>query len=365
VKKLQYTSKIKPISRFIKSDLFSFYGTLLLVFFLLVFKGASGEGQTNFFSNIITDYIEETSASMTDFAEAPIQFADISSITTTINGNYGQGGQENNILPPTIGNNTLVAHSPTNIDYIEETGFQRSRVTEYTVQPGDLLSFIASDFGVSVDSIIWVNDLKDANSLGVGQVLKIPPVTGVVHVVRSGDTIFTIAAKYGGEKDAILEFNGLPLDGHLSIGDEIIVPDGQIKSSAVAYSDSTRKRFSYLPDLSGYFFEPANGYNWGRIHGRNGIDIANSCGTPIYAAAEGSVSLADNVGWNGGFGKVIKLVHPNGTETLYAHLSQILIEVGSYVNKGQQLGLMGTTGRSTGCHLHFEVHGARNPLAKY
>ena len=111
--------------------------------------------------------------------------------------------------------------------------------------------------------------------------------------------------------------------------------------------------------------QPALGYNWGRIHGRNGVDVANSCGTPIYAAADGTVAIADAVGYNGGFGKFIRINHPNGTETLYAHASKLLASIGQVVARGQQIATIGSTGRSTGCHVHFEVHGARNPLAKY
>jgi len=100
------------------------------------------------------------------------------------------------------------------------------------------------------------------------------------------------------------------------------------------------------------------------IHGRNGMDMANSCGTPIYASAGGIAAIVDGAGYNGGYGYYIKLIHPNGTETLYAHASKLLISQGQTVQKGQRIALIGTTGRSTGCHLHFEVHGAKNPLAK-
>ena len=95
------------------------------------------------------------------------------------------------------------------------------------------------------------------------------------------------------------------------------------------------------------------------------MDVANACGTPIYAAADGTITLSDAIGYNGGFGKFIKMSHPNGTETLYAHTSRLLVNVGDQVTRGQQIAVMGSTGRSTGCHVHFEVHGAKNPLAKY
>jgi murein DD-endopeptidase MepM/ murein hydrolase activator NlpD len=175
----------------------------------------------------------------------------------------------------------------------------------------------------------------------------------------------SLAKKYGVGSEEIISFNFLPQDGSIQEGQELIIPGGKVQQPAVQPRTGVVKQFVYLPDLSGFFGWPTTGYNWGRIHGRNGVDIANSCGTPIYAAADGSITLAKSSGWNGGFGKFLKISHPNGTETLYAHLSNILIVAGQYVTKGQQVATMGTSGRSTGCHLHFEVHGARNPLARY
>lgn len=247
-----------------------------------------------------------------------------------------------------------------------------NQITNYTIQEGDTISFIASDFGVSVETIIWANNLNNINSLKPGDELKIPPVDGVIHKVKKGDSVKSIAQKYGADEEKIIAFNALPKNGSIQIDDEIIVPDGKITVNApkiansLARSVSSKvKRFTYLPDLGGFFMIPTTGRNWGRIHGRNGVDIANSCGTPIYAASDGAAAIADAVGWNGGFGKYIKLVHPNGTETIYAHASKLLIVPGGTVQKGQQIAVMGTTGHSTGCHLHFEVHGAKNPLAKY
>ena len=145
----------------------------------------------------------------------------------------------------------------------------------------------------------------------------------------------------------------------------MIIPGGKLQTQSVPAPVSAAKQFAYLPNLGGFFMLPTTGYDWGRIHGRNGVDIANSCGTPIYAAADGSVTSAKTSGWNGGFGNFLKILHSNGTETLYAHASRLLATVGEYVTKGQQIAVMGSTGNSTGCHLHFEVHGAKNPLAKY
>ena len=340
-----------------------------MVFLLIILKSTSNVGQANFFGDVVKKYIEETSVSITHIARSPQQFSDINSLTANSMNSWGQGGQEPNINPSTVQESSFLANNPVSTDYLETGSFKRNQVVVYEVQQGDAISFIASDYGVSVNSILWANNLTSANSLRVGQILRIPPVSGVIHKVKKGDTLATVAKKYGVEPTKVLAFNSLPQNGELQIDDEIIIPDGQIKSATVASSRTIKKvastPFSHLPDLGDYFFSPTNGFNWGRIHGRNGIDMANSCGTPIYAAADGMVTLADGSGWNGGFGQYIKIVHPNGTETLYAHLSKILVENGQVVGRGDMIGKMGTTGRSTGCHLHYEVHGARNPLAKY
>jgi len=266
------------------------------------------------------------------------------------------------------------AVTPPDGGYLDQIGAQRNQIVEYTVQEGDLLSFIASDFGVSTATIVWANKLRSADDISPGQVLRIPPVSGVLHTVLKGDTIAAVAKKYGTSEDRILAFNRLPQDGTLDAGDELIIPGGTmpggvtvpatVGTASAARLRQSAQQFTHLPDLGGYFRLPAVGYNWGRIHGRNGVDTANSCGTPVYAAADGVVTVADDTGYNGGFGKYIKISHPNGTETLYAHSMKLLVGAGQAVGKGEKIMLMGTTGRSTGCHLHFEVHGARNPLAK-
>lgn len=121
-----------------------------------------------------------------------------------------------------------------------------------------------------------------------------------------------------------------------------------------------------------YFIQPASGKNWGVLHGRNGVDIANSCGTPVVASAAGVVVSDPGIGtgasgWNSGWGTFVLIKHPNGTKTRYAHLSKRSVAVGERVEQGQQIGKIGNTGKvkgSTGCHLHFEVLGAPNPLAR-
>jgi murein DD-endopeptidase MepM/ murein hydrolase activator NlpD len=350
----------------LKNDRVGLFVIMALSFLLIIFKGSS-EGQKSFFSNIFTNYIEETAASATTNL-TPYELAEINSFAAIPSHNTALKSSSLN----TIQNNSIVSRGTILGDIFDEFSGRGTQITTYTVQEGDTLSFIASDFGVSVNTLIWANNLKDADSIKPGMELKIPPVSGVIHKVQKGDTLDSLAKKYGVESEEIISFNFLPKDGTIQEGQELIIPGGKLpqleppkQKGIVKQFVGIAKQFAHLPDLGGFFGWPTTGYNWGRIHGRNGVDIANSCGTPIYAAAEGSVSLVKSSGWNGGYGKVLKIIHPNGTETLYAHLSSILVAPGQYVAKGQQIANMGTTGRSTGCHLHFEVHGARNPLAKY
>lgn len=332
---------------------------MALAVIVITLKGSS-EGQRSILGNLLTTYIDETAASIIT-VPSQNQLADINSLVAYASNEKMPQSSTLNIIQ----DNSIVSRGTILTDIFDEFTDRGTQITNYTVQEGDTLSFIASDYGVSVGTIIWANNLRDADAIRPGMDLKIPPVTGVVHKIKKGDTAALIAKKYGVKEDEIVSFNDLPLNGELQIDNEIIVPGGKINMPSMPTQQSMAKRFAYLPNLSGYFSWPATGYNWGRIHGRNGVDIANSCGTPIYASADGTVITADSSGWNGGFGKFIKIGHPNGTETIYAHSSQLVANVGEYVTRGQQIAVMGSTGRSTGCHVHFEVHGAKNPLAKY
>ena len=239
-------------------------------------------------------------------------------------------------------------------------------VKTYVVETGDTLGWIAEQYDVSTLALAYSNNIVDPDSIQPGDKLRVPPVEGVLHVVKKNETLNGIAKKYDADTAEILAYNGLPADGSvLNVGDELVVPGGTPPPPPKPKYVPTYSGPSYAKSTValGYFIAPTTGHNYGRRHSNNGVDIANSCGTPVYAAAAGTITRADGIGWNGGYGKVIEIVHGNGTETRYAHLSSILVASGS-VGKGQLIGLIGSTGRSTGCHLHFEVHGARNPLVR-
>lgn len=237
-------------------------------------------------------------------------------------------------------------------------------ISVYTVHKGDTVEMVASMFNVSPNTVRWANDLKKGATIKEGDNLVILPITGVQHVVIKGETLKGLATKYGGDIEEIANYNDLDLSKDLVVGSTVIIPDGE--ESVVVSSTKTGQRApaKYTgPSYSGYYLRPIVGGRRSQgIHGHNGVDLASSIGTPIYASASGRVIISKNSGWNGGYGKYIVISHPNGTQTLYAHMNSVTTSVGSSVTKGDYIGQLGTTGRSTGAHIHFEIRGAANPF---
>jgi len=228
----------------------------------------------------------------------------------------------------------------------------QQQLRSYQVQEGDTLAGLAEKFGVSLETLGWANDLSLSAVLQPGQHLDILPVSGVLYLVRPGDTLSQIASTHRAEVKEIFAFNGLNDSEPLMIGDLLIIPGGEKLVEAPVLT----------PIASSYFIFPTSGYISQGLHPYNAIDVANECGTPIYAAASGTVQKA---GWISVGGNRVRILHANGVVTYYGHLSKILVAFGQQVVQGQQIGLMGATGNATGCHLHFDVRGATNPLAKY
>lgn len=237
------------------------------------------------------------------------------------------------------------------------------QISLYLVQDGDTLSQVATMFGVSVNTIVWANDLSSSKDIHPGETLLILPINGVQHTVKKGDTLASVAKKYGGDKDEIIAYNGLS-DGELTVGEVVTIPGGEVpEERASSNVPSGAKVTTSGPNVSGYFIHPMPGtVRTQGIHGYNGVDFGGPVGTPIRAAAGGRVITSRVGGWNGGYGTFIVIEHNNGTQTLYAHNSKNVVWQGQTVVQGQIIGYSGNTGRSTGPHLHFEVRGARNPF---
>jgi len=250
----------------------------------------------------------------------------------------------------------------------------RAEVLEYKVEQGETLASIGKKFGVDVDSIKWLNKGIEEKRVKPGTLLKIPPVSGVIHTVKSGETIYSLAKKYNVSAQAIVDFpfNEFSNDETfaIAIGQTLVVPDGEMPDEPVTAPRSNLAQQmtpnAGVVSATGSWIWPAAGritqgfYSWHKA-----IDIANKSGGPILAADSGTVIVA---GWpdNSGYGNRIMIEHGNGYKTLYAHLSKISVVTGQTVKRGDVIGSMGSTGRSTGTHLHFEIRkssGLGDPLA--
>lgn len=257
-------------------------------------------------------------------------------------------------------------------------------VTTYKVKSGDTLVGIAKAHGVSMMTLWWANDLDDKDDLHRGQVLRIPPVSGLVVKVKSGDTLATLATKYKATEAEILESSGID-DPNLVVGQVLIIPGAKgapiptpkpTTASTSRGGSSSGSSGSVRPPTSyggGAFSWPTTSRHISQYYhyGHYGLDIDGSTGDRISAVAAGTVIFA---GWkNNGGGYQVWIAHGSGLYTTYNHMSSVSVGRGQHVSKGQRVGRMGATGYATGSHLHFEVWkgaiwaGGRrvNPLAYY
>jgi LysM repeat protein len=264
-------------------------------------------------------------------------------------------------------------------------GSLSNQISTYTVVAGDTISSVAKMFNVSINTILWANDLTGKSVLQPGQNIVILPVDGITYIIKKGDSLQAIAKRYGGSHaddilTDILNYNDLTLSSSISVGQKIIIPAAEpISTDIVARPASSwtpkcisnferlLDNISRLPYYPGYYIRPvASGYKSQCLHGHNAVDFAAPIGTPIRAAADGTVIISMiNGGWNGGYGNYVVVSHKNGTQTLYAHMSPAargVVKVGEHVEQGQTIGYIGMTGMTTGPHVHFEIRGAQNPF---
>ena len=256
-------------------------------------------------------------------------------------------------------------------DGTDNTDTSSDDVSVYVVHQGDDIKTIADMFGVTPNTILWTNGMKKGDKITKDQVLLILPVSGVEITVAKGQTLKSIAKKYNADVNDITSFNGISPDSQLAVGDVLIIPDGTMSDEGgdKPVKNSNTKKTNYYDthkyaNISGYFMNPMPGARLTQglhDHGES-IDLAAPKGTPVLAAAAGTVLFA-NYGGNGGYGNMIIISHSNGTKTLYGHLSSIVTSVGAIVSQGDIIGKEGSTGHSTGPHLHFRVEGAQNPGA--
>ncbi len=261
-------------------------------------------------------------------------------------------------------------------------------ITTYTVKSGDTLSGIADKFNISINTIRWANDLTEKTSkIKPGDELVILPVSGVEYTVKKGDTLSGIAAKFDASQDDILKYNDIEKNA-IKVGMSLIIPGAEpIKpkpapakpvSKPATPSTPTKEPTPSAPKPSesapapspssekGYAVPISSGILTQGIHDGNAVDFGASTGTPVHAFKSGTVIVAKSSGYNGGYGSFIVVNHEGICQTQYSHLSKVSVSVGDTVTMGQQIGLSGNTGRSTGPHLHFNVRNCGgNPFAKF
>lgn len=245
-------------------------------------------------------------------------------------------------------------------------------IIEYIVETGDTLWLIADKFNISLETVLWANNLNKNSPIQPGKKLIILPVSGLLHHIQKGDTIGTLAQRYKAKEEEIIGFNDLSFDGDIFIGDILLVPNGQMPVVKPKITPQL------VPLASSYFICPISlpcrltqGLHW-----YNAVDFSHGqCGEPIFATAAGTVlkveiTQSTSPSALAGAGNHLTILHPNGVVTVYGHLAKILVGPGQEVSQGQVIALLGGepgtagVGRSTGCHLHFGVSGAENPFAR-
>jgi LysM repeat protein len=247
--------------------------------------------------------------------------------------------------------------SPASLESVvlEPESFSRSRVLLYDshiVQDGEHVSGLGVDFGLYQGTIVSINKITNTRLLQIGKVLKIPNQDGILHAVRDGETLSSLAERYKADSEAIKIANELFSD-NIAAGTDLFIPGARL--------DWTK-----LQEINGdLFIWPINGsitssygyrrdpFNGSRRQFHSGIDIRASMGTPVMAAMAGRVS---SVGYDNVFGNYVVVNHHSGYRTLYGHMSVIRTRTGAYVAMGERIGDVGSTGQSTGPHLHFTVY---------
>lgn len=258
-------------------------------------------------------------------------------------------------------------------------GQSRSEPVDYTVQGGDTVSLIAAKFSLGYKSILWSNGITESSLIKPGDVLKIPPVDGVLHTVAKGESLNALVTKYRADLAGTLDVNRLPDPSAVTVGQVVTLVGGQppeapppprARSPFFDVSDEQPGQGPLGRRVAGAGFlwptpnRRINQYFRGYRH--TGVDIEGTYSSPIYAAADGTVEYISFQRY--GYGYHIIIRHGGVRETLYGHASKIFVRVGQRVDRGQTIAMVGSTGRSTGTHLHFEIiiNGVKvNPLAYF
>ena len=230
-------------------------------------------------------------------------------------------------------------------------------LSKYTIRPGDSVGAIAASYKLAVDTVLSWNDITDARRLTMGTTLEIPNLDGLKYTVRRGDTLETIARRASVDLNAILDWNRLP-SSVISVGQELFLPGAHMDPTDLGRILGTLFQYPVIGRISSYFGNRPDPFT-GVIRFHNGVDIVNRPGTPIRAAMAGTVADA---AFNANYGNYVILRHAGNFQTLYGHMIRSLVVRNQKVSQGQVIGELGTTGYSTGPHLHFSIFRNLEPV---
>lgn len=365
-KKSTYASLFKRLT--VWTGVFAIFLTLLFTYSKTVHAGL-----LSFVSSLLES--QQVSAQTNNQSGRPSNYSQIGAVLQA-HSNFNPTSEVVAEVPPMVGETLVADLAGTNTAGSSDFNTQ---INTYVVREGDTISGVAKMFNVSINTVLWANNLTGRSVLQPGQTLVILPISGITYTVKKGDTLKGIAKKYGADHSDdtlsdILSYNDLSLASPLAAGQAIIIPNAELATPVAPVSSSrhitTAPRepllddVTSLPSYTGYYTRPIFGGTISQgLHGHNAIDFASPVGTPVYASAPGTVIISRSSGaWNGGYGNYVVISHPNGTQTLYAHMSKSIVSAGEQVSRGDTIGYIGMTGLTTGPHVHFEVRGARNPF---
>jgi murein DD-endopeptidase MepM/ murein hydrolase activator NlpD len=246
------------------------------------------------------------------------------------------------------------------------TPSSRTSYITYQILGGETLSFIGVKFNVTSSSILWANpDIKDPNLLKPGTNILIPPRDGMTVIVEKGQSLDNLVKKYSGNFEETLVANNVVDATTIFAGQRILIASGkpaktpapQIAKKSTGKVKGTKSSPTGPVGSRGNFIWPTQGNVCNTRHpGYYAIDICAGGASPPIVASDGGVVIEASYGWNSGWGNNVLINHGNGFKTRYAHMRVLSVSVGQSVSQGQQVGIMGTTGNSTGIHLHFEIY---------
>lgn len=379
-----YTQNFKQVS----INILSFLLKGIVVCAFLGSPIAAHAGVFSFIENAFRgDAVSRASANVASEFSVPTDINSQNMSLLKAAANYDPNPTKGKTSPTIVSNSALLAFVGPTGTIADIEGIESHHIHVYEVQDGDTLSEIAAMFDVSIETVARTNHLKTTSAVRKGQNLIILPVSGVLYTVARGDTLLSIANKFDVSIEDIMTHNAeIYADSVLMVGDELIISNNTnqyaqnsdesqgsntAKTAQTIKTAQTRKTSpsgaliapAQVPEYYGYYVKPVvDAIRTQGLHGYNAVDFAHKAGTPIIASAAGQVIITASSGWNYGYGNYVVISHENGTQTLYAHLDKIHVVPGDTVEQSQSIGTMGSTGRSTGPHVHFEIRGAKNPF---